>query len=1131
MELDANKAEMPQNRPRSSGLKRLAGRGVSLVVAVLVAGVTLCAVFGLMAIYGFLPLSGFENRISRSIEERLGEGWKVQASSALLQRADGRSAVRIRDVRIQHTNGMSVRAPQAVLSYAPRALLRGQIRLTGIDLLGVNLRLGVDADGALLLDAGETPVKLAAPAGSTPSTQGNESPVMVALLAAVDMLAREGGELFALETARLSNSRVSLVDSQGRERASLDNVNISMVPVDSATRRIDVQASTQGGQKDFSIELKAADEQAREASVVVRRFPTSDIAELLLGDGWRGLDGLGLSGRISVATKAPGQPPLTRLDLDIAPGTIDMGGPKPTAIKIDSGKIAITHDAATGRAELSELRLKGGATDVALKGHLVRGQDGRWSAQLEGAGVAAGESPKENNVQLDKIGIRLSGGGEGALLRLDHMELVGPAVNVSGSGTLKGTVEAPAVDAKLTILPSNFRSTLALWPVFLSPEVRTILSQRVLAGQIERLDLGMDFPPDVLQAANAAQAVPDDSIKVTMKAGNVRFMIADGLPDLTEASVTAISTGRTLLVEASSAKAEVEPGRVLSLSEGAFVIADTYSRRAIGRTNFRTVGGADALASLLARPILREFAPGQIDPAILKGSIDLRTSIALPLADDVKPGEVQVVSNGTINNLASDGLIPGEKLEGATLRTSFERNTLTLKGEGRISGLGGTIDVRLDQKGAGEASFNAAVDQATRQRRGFTLPGVTGPIQLKATKALSRDKTDNPVRIEADLVRAGIEGLLPGWTKPAGRAGKVSFVLAGEAGGIELNDFTLESAPVLLKGRIELGAKNNLELASFTTAKISPGDDLRLDVKIDGNVSKVTIRGRVLDARPLMKQGGRDDKTDRNEPETDLDISVPIVTGYNNEVISNLVLKGQRRQGEMRTLTMEGRIGRAAINARIQRGQGAPQLVVEAEDGGALLRFHDLYRRAYGGELIVQTPVGEARGQGQLLYRDFTVRNEPALRRVLAEGQSTGGIGGDRAVNVPRASETSDVAFTKLRAEFSRTPNRIDFKDIVIWGPLLGFTAQGNVDLARDRVDLAGTFVPSYAFNNAFSQVPIFGRILGGGQYEGLFAVNFRLNGPFSQPVMSINPLSAIAPGILRRFVDPGGGGSNLFDR
>ncbi len=156
------------------------------------------------------------------------------------------------------------------------------------------------------------------------------------------------------------------------------------------------------------------------------------------------------------------------------------------------------------------------------------------------------------------------------------------------------------------------------------------------------------------------------------------------------------------------------------------------------------------------------------------------------------------------------------------------------------------------------------------------------------------------------------------------------------------------------------------------------------------------------------------------------------------------------------------------------------------------------------------------------------VRDEPALRRVLGtqpeisklpSGDRVGGAGPAPGVNA------DEVAFTKLRADFTRSASRLDVSDMVIWGQQIGFTLQGTVDYGRDRVDIGGTFVPSYAFNNAFAQVPIFGGLLGGGsQYGGLFAMNFRITGAASAPTMSVNPLSAIAPGILRRFVDPLGG-------
>ena len=87
---------------------------------------------------------------------------------------------------------------------------------------------------------------------------------------------------------------------------------------------------------------------------------------------------------------------------------------------------------------------------------------------------------------------------------------------------------------------------------------------------------------------------------------------------------------------------------------------------------------------------------------------------------------------------------------------------------------------------------------------------------------------------------------------------------------------------------------------------------------------------------------------------------------------------------------------------------------------------------------------------------------------------------------------------------------------------VVGLSVDGNIDYGRDRVLLNGTFVPAYGLNNLFSQIPLFGPIIGGGSHEGLFAVNFQVSGAASAPVLNINPLSAIAPGFLRKIFGAG---------
>ena len=59
--------------------------------------------------------------------------------------------------------------------------------------------------------------------------------------------------------------------------------------------------------------------------------------------------------------------------------------------------------------------------------------------------------------------------------------------------------------------------------------------------------------------------------------------------------------------------------------------------------------------------------------------------------------------------------------------------------------------------------------------------------------------------------------------------------------------------------------------------------------------------------------------------------------------------------------------------------------------------------------------------------------------------------------------------------------------------------------------------MPAYGVNNLFGQLPVIGILVGGSQ-EGLIGLNYRVTGKFSSPQLTVNPLSAIAPGFLRKI-------------
>jgi hypothetical protein len=45
--------------------------------------------------------------------------------------------------------------------------------------------------------------------------------------------------------------------------------------------------------------------------------------------------------------------------------------------------------------------------------------------------------------------------------------------------------------------------------------------------------------------------------------------------------------------------------------------------------------------------------------------------------------------------------------------------------------------------------------------------------------------------------------------------------------------------------------------------------------------------------------------------------------------------------------------------------------------------------------------------------------------------------------------------------------------------------------------------------------------VLTGGEGQGLFAASFRLTGSNDEPTVSVNPLAALTPGVLRKLFDP----------
>ena len=186
-------------------------------------------------------------------------------------------------------------------------------------------------------------------------------------------------------------------------------------------------------------------------------------------------------------------------------------------------------------------------------------------------------------------------------------------------------------------------------------------------------------------------------------------------------------------------------------------------------------------------------------------------------------------------------------------------------------------------------------------------------------------------------------------------------------------------------------------------------------------------------------------------------------------------------------------------------------LFINSEDAGAVLRAIDITDDLIGGTLELKGVFRDNEPSrpivGHLTINDFHLVNAPILAKLLTIATLTGALellGGQ------------GLPFEHLQAPFTYRKNKIELIKARATGLSLGLTLNGEIDRLDSSADLRGTIIPAYVLNSFVGRVPLIGDILTGGEGQGVFAANYHAHGALDDMTISVNPLSALAPGILR---------------
>jgi hypothetical protein len=144
---------------------------------------------------------------------------------------------------------------------------------------------------------------------------------------------------------------------------------------------------------------------------------------------------------------------------------------------------------------------------------------------------------------------------------------------------------------------------------------------------------------------------------------------------------------------------------------------------------------------------------------------------------------------------------------------------------------------------------------------------------------------------------------------------------------------------------------------------------------------------------------------------------------------------------------------------------------------------------------------------GTLEITGFSLRDAPLAMRIL-QGMTVYGLLGQQPGRT--------LAFDRLVAPLSYRNGVISLANARMSNASLGFTAKGVIDLDTRVVDLAGTVVPAYFFNSLLGRIPLLGRLFSPERGGGVLAASYGATGPFDDPKVTVNPLTALTPGFTR---------------
>lgn len=1109
----------------------------------------------------------------------------VQIDDAVVQKTEEGGGVRfrLRNVRLIDKSGAVVaQAPLAAIGLSGRALFRGTIAPGSVDFIGPRLLLFYTADGGLSLTFEDGRSKPTVLRGSVPpdgdktsapqanavvaERQDQPSPGLLARSRQIDITktitaAFESARRRETATSYLSRFGVRdavVVFEQGGEQShwQVPDFAIDLEHGDGRSVLLgeaNIGAETGPWSLRFKTEQSEEEKSLTFTALVQDLVPNGLAAQFPNVAALKSLD-MPIKGETSIELTSDGKLKGAEAKIKLSAGHVIVPWDLEEPMLIDEGDFHVRYRAHDDRVELLPSVVQWGQSKATIEGVFepVATTDGvkTWSFQLQStdAVLAADEfglapmrvdewvavgsvTPDRGDVKLDRFAIRA---GEASI------ELAGILNDAQGS---------PSVRLSGRLSPMSLAVVKQFWPKFLASGAREWVGKRVNSGQVTGGSLNINMPPGMIEGIIAGKDIPDDAVRVEMEMQDLDIVYLPGMPSMLSSHGRLRVTGRRFRFDAPTAYVPLPSGRRVSFSNGRFVIDDLRPDPQQGEVGFDVVGDAEAILELMDQDRLGYASAVGIKPTDIGGKGLGRFSIGFPLLKDLDFSHLKIGGELQLTQASAKGIIEKVQLDKGTIDFNISEKALEARGDVLVNGVPALLTWQrifgAPEHKQPEIRVSAVLDDRSRDQLGLDMKHILrGPVPAIVSIANKIDG-GKQISVQADLANADVILSHMGWRKPPGRSAVLKFDIGeNEDGTPRLKNFNVKGEDIAIQGWIALGADDQPRAFSFPDLSFNVVTHVSVDGRLrKDNVWEVKAIGSRYDGRQFFEslfsagQLAKDQPAPpKKGPGLELTARIGTMLGFFDTTVRDVKIDLKKnRGGGLAALQATGKLnGESSIAVRLQKEEGQGRVVLaESQDAGAAFRLVGFYPRIEGGEASIRVDMdrtGAGTKTGTLWARSFNILGDRVVSEVISSSgdEPVPGFSATDRSNERRNARNADgrtrVYFDQLRVPFEVGGGNFIVHSSYINGPRLGATLRGSVNFESQEVNLHGTYVPLYGLNSALGSIPIIGNLFVGRRGEGLLGITFAIQGTTENPLVRVNPVSIVAPGIFRQIFEFRGG-------